>query len=274
MPAGPRVLITGASSGIGAALARVYGRRGGRLVLAARRIDRLEALARQIAETGGEAIAVACDVCRDGDCERAVAAAVERFGGLDIAIANAGFGVTGRVDELALDDWRHQFETNVYGVLRTSRAAYPALRASRGRLAIMGSVMSHLAMAGASPYGMSKAAVWSLAMSLRDEWRRDGVAVTLLSPGLVESDIRRTDNAGAVHDRASDPVPSWIVVGADRAARAMVRAIDRRARERVITVHGKALVWLCRHAPWLIHAALRLSAAERRKRVAGDGIRS
>jgi short-subunit dehydrogenase len=110
-------------------------------------------------------------------------------------------------------------------------------------------------------------------MALRDEWRRDGVAVTLLNPGFVESDIRRTDNAGQAHERARDPAPAWIVVGADRAARAMIRAIDRRARERGITVHGKLMIWLCRHLPWLVHAVLRLAAAERSKRVAGDGIR-
>ena len=98
--AGRVVLITGASAGIGAALARELARDGDHLVLAARREDRLRHLAREIETTGRDALAVACDVTRDGDPERAVAVAVERHGRLDIAVANAGFGVAGRFDEL------------------------------------------------------------------------------------------------------------------------------------------------------------------------------
>ncbi len=263
----PRVLITGASSGIGAALARRYAARGARLVLAARRVDRLEALAVEVRALGGEAIAIACDVARDGEVERAVAAAVERFGGLDIAIANAGFGISGPLMGLALDDYRRLFETNVYGVLRTARAAHPALRLQRGRFAIMGSVMGHIALAGSSPYAMSKFAVRALAMGLRDEWRADGIAVTLISPGFVDSDFRRTDNAGRVHERARDPVPAWLRGDVDRAARAMTRAIDRRVRERVITAHGKALTWAYRHAPGFMHLLIRLTGARRTKRL-------
>src|SRR6185295_3575311 len=110
---GKVALITGASAGIGAALARELARDGADLVLAARREDRLRDLAREIEATGRNAIVVGCDVTRDGDLERAVAAAVERYGRLDIAIANAGFGVAGPVEGLKLDDFRRQLETNV-----------------------------------------------------------------------------------------------------------------------------------------------------------------
>ncbi len=270
MPDSQRVLITGASAGIGAALARRYAARGARLVLAARRIERLEALAAEVRSLGGEAIAIACDVARDGEVERAVAAAGERFGGLDVAIANAGFGISGPLMELALDDYRRLFETNVYGVLRTARAAHPALRLQRGRFAIMGSVMGHIPLPGSSPYAMSKFAVRALALSLRDEWRADGIAVTLISPGFLDSDFRRTDNAGRVHERARDPVPAWLRGDVDRAARTMVRAIDLRARERVITAHGRALTWAYRHAPGMMHLAIRLIGARRARRILVD----
>ncbi len=96
---------------------------------------------------------------------------------------------------------------------------------------------------------MSKAAVHALAGSLRSEVAADGVGVVLVSPGFVESEIRRVDNRGVYRPHAPDPAPRWLVVPTDRAARAIVRAVARRRREAVITGHGKLLVWLARLFP-------------------------
>lgn len=250
--AGKVALITGASAGIGAALARELAREGADLVLAARREDRLRGLAREIEAMGRTAIVVGCDVTRDGDLERAVAAAVERYGRLDIAIANAGFGVAGRVEELRLDDFRRQLDTNVLGVLRTLYASLPELRKARGQFVVVGSVAGHVPTPGTSAYSMSKFAVRGFAESIHDELAASGVSVTLVSPGFVDSDIRRVDNHGTVHEDAPDPVPAWLRMPTDRAARIIVRAIRRRRREVVVTGHGKALVVLYRHVPWLL----------------------
>ncbi len=250
--AGKVALITGASAGIGAALARELARDGADLVLAARREDRLHDLAREIAATGRNAIVVSCDVTRDGELERAVAAAVERYGRLDIAIANAGFGVAGPVEALTLEDFRRQLETNVFGVLRTLYAALPELRKTRGQFVVIGSVSGHVPTPATSAYSMSKFAVRGLAESIHDELAASGISVTLVSPGFVDSDIRRVDNHGKVHEDAPDPVPAWLRMSTDRAARTIVRAIGRRRREIVVTGHGKALVFLYRHAPWLL----------------------
>src|SRR4051794_33614857 len=113
------VLITGASSGIGEALAREYGSRGYDLVLLARRLDRLEKLKSELETRGAAVLVKGCDVTRDDDLQAAAAAARDRFGRIDVVIANAGFGVGGPVERLKLDDFKRQFETNVYGVLRT-----------------------------------------------------------------------------------------------------------------------------------------------------------
>jgi len=200
---------------------------------------------------------VRCDVTLDGDPERAVAAAHERFGPVDIVVANAGFGVVGPFALLTLDDYRRQFETNVFGVLRTIYAALPDVRRRRGRIAIIGSVSGHIATPGSSPYAMSKFAVRALAESLGHELAPSGVSVTLVSPGFVASEIRRVDNQGVLRAETPDTVPKFLIMSTDRAARQIVRAIARRRREVVVTGHGKAFVFLHRHAPWLTAAVIR-----------------
>jgi short-subunit dehydrogenase len=191
-------------------------------------------------------------VTKPGDLEAAVER-IERLGrGIDVVVANAGFGVAGNFERLTLDDYRRQLETNVFGVVRTVYATLAPLKRSRGRLVILGSVAGYIPQAGASAYGMSKFAVRALAESLRQELAADGVSVTLISPGFVDSDIRRTDNRGVVHGDAKDPVPAWLRMPVDAAARDIVDAVYRRKRERVVTAHGKLLVLVYRHCPWLI----------------------
>lgn len=249
-------LITGASAGIGAALAREFAREGADLVLVARREDRLKSLAAEIEALGRRAVTVSGDVTRDGDLEHAVAAGVAQLGRVDVAVANAGFGVLGRVDDLAIDDYRRQLETNVFGVLRTLYAALPELKRNRGQLVVVGSVSGHLPTPETSAYCMSKFAIRGFCDSIHHELSLDGVGVTLVSPGFVESEIRTLDNSGK--PGVKNPVPSWLQMPAASAARTIVRAAAWRRREVVVTGHGKLVVFLYRHFPWLVHFALGL----------------
>ena len=250
------VFVTGASSGIGAAISLECAKRGADVVLAARRTDRLEGVASRVRSFGRRALPVACDVTVDGDVERAVSEAIQRLGTIDRVYANAGFGVTGPLEKLEIEDYRRQFETNVFGVLRTVFASMDALRSSRGCLAIMGSVSGYLAMPGSSPYSMSKAAVHALADSLRTEFRGHGVGVTLIVPGFITSEIRRVDNRGVFRQDARDRIPEWLPMAADTAARKIVDAVERRRRVLVLTGHGRLAVFLQRHAPWLVAAGV------------------
>jgi NADP-dependent 3-hydroxy acid dehydrogenase YdfG len=249
---GTVAFITGASSGIGAALAEEFARRGADVVLAARRADRLEDVADRVRGHGRRALVVTCDVTRDGDLEAAVAKALAAFGRLDWVVANAGFGVAGALHKLSLEDVRRQFETNVFGVLRTCWAARDALLASSGCLAITGIVAGELAFPKGGPYSMSKFAVRALAQVLWYELGRKGVAVTLLEPGFVDSEIRQVDNAGVRDPARPETIPRWLRIRSDAAARTMVNAIVRRRRKVVITGHGKLAVLLERFAPGLV----------------------
>jgi short-subunit dehydrogenase len=258
------VLITGASSGIGEELARQLAQAGAKLTLTARRGELLEALAQKIAESGAPRPAVVqCDVTRDGDLERAVSESLRQGGKLDVVIANAGFGVVGPFKDLSVADYRRQFETNVFGVLRTIHAALPEIEKAKGNIVIIGSVAGWVASPGGSPYAMSKFALRGLANAITPELAATGVKVTLISPGFVASDIRRVDNTGKVHSEAKDPIPAWLVMRTDVAVRQILRAVARRKREAIITGHGKIFVALQRFTPWILRVGATRMAAVR-----------
>lgn len=264
--AGSVVFITGASSGIGAALSLEFAREGADVVLAARRRDRLESVAAGIGAIGRRAVVAPCDVTREGDLERAAAAGRAAFGKLDVVVANAGFGVTGVLERLSLDDYRRQLETNVFGVVRTVYATLDDLKKSRGRLVVIGSVSGYIALAGSSPYSMSKFAVRALADSLGHELAEHGVSVTLISPGFVESEIRQVDNRGILRTEKPAPrIPAPMVMATPIAARKIVGAVARRRREVVITTLGKVSVFLHRHAPGLLTQIIRRFAIKGRR---------
>lgn len=246
---GKRVFVTGASSGIGAALAFEFARSGAKVALAARRLDRLDEVVKKIADAGGHALAVACDVRDRSSLDAAVAKTVEAFGGIDVVVANAGFGVSGRFEGLTTDDFRHQFDTNFFGVLDTVYATLPALTASKGHLGLVSSVMGRVAMPASAAYASSKFAVCGLAESLLYDLARLGIAVTCINPGVVASNIRMVDNRGVFHPDRTDPAPAWLVVPVEKAARAIVRGMARHKFEVTVTGHGKLIAWLGRHFP-------------------------
>jgi len=262
---GKVALVTGASSGIGEALAEQLAQQGALLTLAARRTEAMAQLAQRIAAaSGSRPLVIECDVTRDGDIERAVAATVRQHGKLDIVFANAGFGVAGLFTRLSVADYRRQFETNVFGVLRTLYAALPEVAKARGNLVITGSIAGWVATPGTSAYAMSKFALRALANSITPELARYGVTLTLISSGFVESNIRRVDNRGALHAEAPEPMPPWLVMGRRKAARQILRAVARGRREAIITGHGRLLIAVERFAPWIIRAVGKRMAARGR----------
>ena len=252
------VLITGASAGIGAALAQEFGLQEANLVLLARRRERLEAIAKTIDPTGERVLTVKGDVTQDGDLERAVAAAKDKFGKIDIAIANAGWSLKGNLEQLNLDDYRRQWETNLFGVLRTIYATLDELKKTRGRLVIISSVKSYIALAGDSPYATSKFALRALCQSLSRELAHDGVSVTHVCPGYVATEIRRVDEQGVFQESIEDSISPLLLRSATATAKQIIKAIANRRSEQVLTSYGKLVVLLQRHAPWLVSGLISL----------------
>ncbi len=254
---GKVAFVTGASSGIGEALAWEYARRGATVAVTARREDRLNEIAKDLREEGHKALPIVCDVCRDNDPEMATQAVLDEFGRLDHVVANAGFAVSGPLSKLAIEDYRRQFETNVFGVLRTVMATREALIANQGHLAIIGSVAGIIGLPRTSPYNMSKFAVHALAQSLRYEFSADGVTTTLVAPGFIDSEIRLVNNRGLYDDNRRENIPSWLRMRSDIAAKKIVTAIIKGKRTVIITGHGKIIAALARHTPWLIDIIIR-----------------
>ena len=194
-------LITGASSGIGASVARLASRRGFRVVLAARRMQRLEQLAEEL---GGDdrALAVQCDVTQWSDQQEMIGKALDRFGQIDVILANAGiyyFG--GGFTEGNPERWKEMILTNVYGVGLTVRAGLVALKRSKGHILLLGSAAGRRPIAG-SMYGATKWAVTGMGQNLREELRGTGIRVTLVEPGVTQTELfdERRSNAMEVED--------------------------------------------------------------------------
>lgn len=245
------VWITGASSGLGKYMALEFAREGAILALSARRIDLLEELAAEIKSAGGKASAFYCDVADEASIESCARAIVDMYGKMDVAIANAGFGVVGKIDQLDASDWQRQMQINVAGLALTCKHALPYLRQTKGRLVLIGSVSSFISSPNVGAYGASKAAVHNIGETLQLELRNTGVSCTTIHPGMVHSNIARVDNQGVFHEGRTDPRPAKLIWPTEKAATLMVSAIAKRRKVYVFTGHGKIIAFLGRHFPRL-----------------------
>jgi short-subunit dehydrogenase len=261
--AGKIVLITGASSGIGEALAKRFADLGANLVLVARRKERLDQLARDIQEFGVESLCCQADISRDGEVEDAVKFAIAKFGRIDVVVAGAGFAVAGNLEKLSLLDYRNQFETNVFGVLRTIYTCMPELKKTSGRLAIIGSVVSEISMPHDTAYCMSKHALAGLADGLRAELNQYGISLTFVLPGFVDTGIHRVNNNNEPETgRDTDPPPKLLLMPPAQAAKVIEKAITARRNMQVVTIHARVVLFINRLFPGIFAWALRSKPAK------------
>jgi short-subunit dehydrogenase len=260
---GSRILITGASQGIGKALAELAALRGAKVLAAARSVELLQGLAEQVRPRGAVLEVVQADVARPEDREQMVEAAQRHFGGLDILVNNAGIGATGPFSEATPERLRQIIEVNFFGTVETIRVFLPMLRAGhRAAIVNVGSILAKRAFPGRSEYSASKYAVQGFSEAIRAELAPQGIDVLIVNPGLTQTNFARNmlERRGFSLDHARGMTPEQV-------AEATLRAIERGKRETNLTRAGWWLVFVNRFAPRLVDLFIRRRAA----RLMGEG---
>jgi short-subunit dehydrogenase len=243
------MVITGASSGIGLATARLAAERGARLVLAARSRDALQQLEDELTARGGAAVAVAADVGVLDDVRGIARAAVDRFGGFDTWINNAGIGMYGEIEHISIDDMRRLFDTNFWGVVYGSLEAAAHLKRRGGALINVGSTVSDRAIPLQGVYSASKHAVKGFTDALRMELEaeRAPISVTLVKPGAIDTPF--PENAKSYLESEPQHVPP--VYAPDVVARAILHAAEHPVRDLFAGGGGKFNAAFGHYAPAL-----------------------
>ncbi len=239
--AGKRILITGAARGIGAATAAELARRGARLSLVGLEPDLLE---RNVKELGDGHMWAEADVTNQAALDAAVVATKERFGGIDVVMANAGIANFGTVRTADPEDFARTVSVNLTGVYRTIAAAVPHLVDSRGYVLIVASLASFVPMPGAAAYAASKAGVDSLAASLRMELSQFGVDVASVHPSWIDTDLVRGGEEALptfAKMRTELPPPANKTTTVEECARTMADAIERRALRVFVPSSGRVV---------------------------------
>lgn len=251
------MVITGASSGIGLVTARMAARRGARLVLAARSEEAIRQLADEVNEDGGEAVHVVADVGREEDVERIAAAAVERFGGFDTWVNNAGVSIYGKILEIPDEDHRRLFETNFWGVVNGSRVAAKHLRRRGGVIINVGSTLSDRAIPIQGMYSASKHAVKGFTDALRMELEMEGapVFVCLIKPSGIDTPYTRH----AMNYLETEPNIPPPVYAPEVVAEAILHCAERPERDVFAGGGGKAISVSEKYAPRLTDKAMELT---------------
>ena len=255
---GKRVLLTGASAGIGEQLALQLAARGCKLVLAARSADKLEAVAARCRALGGSALAVPCDVGDEAACRSLAGTAAGALQGLDVVVLNAGITMHSRFEDVTdLSIFPRLMQTNFFGPVYLTHAALPHLRASGGALVAVSSLVGKLGAPTRTAYAASKFALQGFFESLRGELRGSGVQITVVYPGVVNTGIRARAQSGAGTELGASLIDESKGMPAGTCARLIVTAIERGRREQVMTIEGKIAALLKPFAPDLIDAAVR-----------------
>lgn len=262
---GKTVLITGASEGIGRALALTLAAAGADLVLAARSMARLQEAAAACAALGAQVEVVATDVAQAQDCSNCVARAVARFGRLDVLVNNAGITMWARFDEIRdFAVYERLLAVNVLGTVRMTAAALPHLKASRGLLVAVASIAGLTGVPERTGYAASKHALVGFFESLRIELRGSGVDVTIIAPDFVVSQIHRRAIGADGLPLGNTPMDEDRIMTAEKCATLIAGAIRRRQRLLITSVRGRFVRWARLVVPGLVDSLAARAIREHR----------
>jgi len=257
------VVVTGAGSGIGAALARRFARAGAKLTLLDREARGIVELAAELSGEGHDAVAIAADVTDAAACAAAMEEACQAHGGIDVLVNNAGITQLGRFEDTQVDVLRRVMEVNFFGAVHCTKAALPALLERCGRVVVLGSVAGLAPLATRTGYAASKHALHGFFESLRAEYPEGRLGVLLVDPSFVDTSIgdhALGPDGGSAGGAARTGVRN--AISPEAVADAILRALLARRRHLFVPWRAGAFVWLSRIAPsWFERAMVRRTAS-------------
>ncbi|NOX45983.1 MAG: SDR family oxidoreductase [Chlorobi bacterium] len=246
------VIITGSSSGIGEALVRNYVSKGARVVLAARNFEKLQSLAKEIEAYENQLLCVKTDVSKEKDCRNLIENAIEKFGGIDILINNAGISMRALFEETEIGVIKKLMDVNFWGTVYCTKFALPYLLKAKGSVVAVSSIAGYKGLPGRTGYSSSKFAIHGFLEVLRIENMKKGLHVLTACPGFTASNIRNTALAADGSQQGESPRDEEKMMTAEEVAEHIARAIDKRKDRLTLTFQGKLTVWLNKFFPRLV----------------------
>jgi NADP-dependent 3-hydroxy acid dehydrogenase YdfG len=246
------VVVTGASSGIGEAMAREYAKMGAKVVMAARREEELKRIAEEIRAAGGEVTYSACDVVSEEDCKRLIERAVEAYGGIDVLICNAGLSMRALFDDCDLKVLHRLMDVNFWGTVNCTKYALPWLQKSRGSLVGISSVAGIHGLPGRTGYSASKYAMTGFLDTIRIENLKRGVHVMTACPGFTASNVRFSALTADGSQQGETPRNESKMMTPEEVAHIVARDIHRRKRLCLMEWEGRATHLLKKFVPGFV----------------------
>lgn len=246
------IVITGASSGIGEAMAREYAARGAKVVLGARSVQKLQLLAGEIRRHGGQAAYCGVDVTRPEECRGLIDTAVREFGGVDVLVCNAGISMRALFDDVELEVLHRLMDVNFWGTVNCCKYALPYLQRAKGSIVGVSSVAGLHGLPGRTGYSASKYAMTGFLETVRIENLKKGVHVMIAAPGFTASNVRFSALTADGSAQGESPRKEEKMMSAAEVARRIARGVVRRKRTLAMDFNGRATVLIKKFAPGLL----------------------
>ena len=243
------VIITGASSGIGEACATAFATKGAKVIIAARNVDRLNAVAERIKKNGTEVLAVQCDVAVKEDCENLIEQTVSKFGKVDVLINNAGISMRAIFNNMELEVLEKVMAINFYGAVYCTKYALPYLLKEKGSVVGVSSIAGYVGLPARTGYSASKYAMQGFLDALRTENLKTGLHVMVACPGFTASNIRNTALSEDGSAQGETPRDEGKMMTAEQVANYILEGVKKKKRTLVLTSEGKLVVFLSKLFP-------------------------
>jgi short-subunit dehydrogenase len=249
---GKVVVITGASSGIGKALAEEYAKNSFKIAIAARHEDKLTEVKQQLTQAGADVLSVVADVSKEADCKRIIDETVTKFGSINVLICNAGISMRALFDDLDLTVMKNLMDVNFWGTVYSAKYALPHLLKSKGSIVGISSIAGKKGLPARTGYSASKFAMEGFLETLRTENLRRGLHVLVASPGFTATNIRNAALTKDTTKQGASPRNEKKMMSPEQVAAHIYKAVEKRKRDLVLSTEGKLTVWLDKFFPSLV----------------------